>query len=130
VAGEWRGFSANLIKRLLKSLPTPRGSIVVLNAKGEREVSILSMADMKVVACYSAAKESYPRKLTATVPTVVKEQEEIWMAPCLAEVLEQTSLGGHEGAGSSGTAGEKGDEDEKKAEEWAKKVIKEDPEEG
>jgi hypothetical protein len=34
------------------------------------------------------------------------------------------------GAGSSGTGGGKGDEDEKKAEEWAQKVIKENPEEG
>jgi hypothetical protein len=45
---EWEenggGFSANLVKRLLKNLPTPRGSAVVLNAKGGREVSVLSKA--------------------------------------------------------------------------------------
>jgi hypothetical protein len=98
---EWQenggGFSANLVKRLLKSLPTPRGSAVVLNAKGGREVSVLSKADMKFVACYSAGKESYPGKLIATVPTVVEEQEEVWTAPRLAEVL-RTGLEGHGGA--------------------------------
>jgi hypothetical protein len=102
---------------------------MVLNAKGGREVSVLSKANMKVVACYSAGKESYPGKLIATVPTVVEEKEEVWTASRLAEVL-RTGLGGHGGAGSSGTGGGKGDEDEKKAEEWAQKVIKENPEEG
>jgi hypothetical protein len=79
------GFSANLVTRLLKNLQTPRGSAVVLNAKGGREVSVLRKADMKVVACYSAGKESYPGKLTATVPTP-EEQEE------LEEEIEGTRL--------------------------------------
>jgi hypothetical protein len=93
---EWEenggGFSANLVKRLLKNLPPPQGSAVVLNAKGGREVSVLSKADMKVVACYSAGKESYPGKLTATVPTVLEEQEEEIEAARLG--VEWTGLGG------------------------------------
>jgi hypothetical protein len=110
---EWEenggGFSANLVKRLLKNPPTPRGSAVVLNAKGGREVSVLSKADMKVVACYSAGKESYPGKLIATVPTVLEEQEEEIEAARLG--VERTGLGGHEEASSSGTAGGKVEED-------------------
>jgi hypothetical protein len=132
---EWEenggGFSANLVKRLLKNLPTPQGSAVVLNAKGGREVSVLSKADMKVVACYSAGKELYPGKLTATVPTVLEEQEEEIEAARLG--VERTGLGGHGGASSSGTAEETGKEDMEKEEgrvqeEWVEKVLKDNPE--
>lgn len=38
----------------------------MLNARGGREVSVLRKADMKVVACYSEAKESYPGVLVDT----------------------------------------------------------------
>jgi hypothetical protein len=106
---------------------------VVLNAKRGREVSVLSKANMKVVACYSAGKESYPGKLTATVPTVLEEQEEEIEAARLG--VERTGLGGHGGASCSGTAGEKVEEDKEKEEgrvgkEWAEKVLKDNPEEG
>jgi hypothetical protein len=134
---EWEanggGFSANLVTRLLKNLPTPRGSAVVLNAKGGREVSVLRKADMKVVACYSAGKESYPGKLTATVPTEPEEQEEEIEGTRLA--VERTGLGGHGGASSSGTAGGTGEEDREKEggrgeQAWLETVLKDNPEEG
>jgi hypothetical protein len=129
---EWeengRGFSANLVKRLLKNLPTPRGSVVVLNAKGGREVSVLSKADMKVVACYSAGKKSYPGKLTATVPTVL-EEEEVELGVIGVGATTTTGLRGGGGAGSSGTAEGRGQRDGK-AEKWVDKVLKEIPEEG
>jgi hypothetical protein len=129
---EWEenggGFSANLVKRLLKNLPTPRRSAVVLNAKGGREVSVLSKADMKVMACYSTGKELYPGKLTATVPTVL-EEEEVELEEIGFGATTTTGLGGDGGAGSSGTTEGRGQKDEK-AEEWVDNVLKENPEGG
>jgi hypothetical protein len=39
---------------------------VVLNARGGREVLALRKAELKVVACFSEAKDSYPRVLVDT----------------------------------------------------------------
>jgi hypothetical protein len=136
---EWEanggGFSANLVTRLLKNLQTPRGSAVVLNAKGGREVSVLRKADMKVVACYSAGKESYPGKLIAMVP-MPEEQEELEKEIEGTRLgVERTGLGGDGRAGSSGIGGGTGEEDTEKEggrveEEWLEKVLKDNPEEG
>jgi hypothetical protein len=88
---------------------------------------------LQVVACYSAGKESYPGNLTATVPTVLEEQEEEIEAARLG--VERTCLGEHGEASSSGTTGGKVEEEKEKEEgrvgkEWAEKVLKDNPEEG
>jgi hypothetical protein len=136
---EWEanggGFSANLVTRLLKNLQTPRGSAVVLNAKGGREVSVLRKADMKVVACYSAGKESYPGKLTPTVPTPEEQEDLEEEIEGTRLGVERTGLGADGRAGSSGTGGGTGEEDTEKEggrveEEWLEKVLKDNPEEG